>query len=56
MRRILKILGGILGVILLLVAAVVVLAVTSDSLRIHLPVEQTEHFDHEGLGSLLVRR
>ena len=51
MRRILKTLGGILSVILLLVAAVVVLAVTSDSLGIHLPVEQTEYFDHEGLAS-----
>jgi len=51
MRRLLRILGGILSVILVLLGAVAVLAVTSDNLRIHLPVEQTEHFEHEGLDS-----
>jgi hypothetical protein len=51
MRRTLKILGGVLGVIVLLVAAIAVLAVTSDNLRIHMPVEQTERFEHEALAS-----
>ncbi len=51
MHRVLKLVGIILGVILLLVAAVVVLALTSGNLRIHLPVEQTEYFEHEGLAS-----
>ncbi len=51
MRKIIKILGVVVGLFVLLVAAVAVLALTSENLRIHLPVDQTEYFEHQGLDS-----